>query len=144
MTYEMDSLTREQRTKNMKAIRSSGTKIELILGRALWANGIRYRKHPKGVLGKPDFAHKTLKIAVFVDGEFWHGKDWEIRKHWIKSNREFWYPKIERTIARDRQVTEQLTQQGWIVIRIWGDEVLKNLDDCISKIQRAVTSKRGL
>ena len=72
----MDNLTQEQRRKNMKAIRSSGTKIELLLGKGLWKRGWRYRKNSSNIIGKPDFSFKSLKVAIFVDSEFWHGKEW--------------------------------------------------------------------
>jgi len=85
----MDKLTKEQRRKNMQAVKSKGSKIETALAKALWAKGFRYRKNNKSVYGKPDFTFKKYKVAIFVDGEFWHGKDWEIRKHDHKSNESF-------------------------------------------------------
>lgn len=81
--------------------------------------GIRFRKHPSGIIGKPDAANKSKKIAIFFDSEFWHGFDWTNRKKNIKSNTAFWLPKIERNIARDELVNEKLLQGGWKVIRIW-------------------------
>src|SRR4051794_4357553 len=134
----MDRHTREQRIRNMKAIRSSGTRIELLLGKALWRAGLRYRKHSKGIPGKPDFSFKGLKIAVFVDGEFWHGKDWHIRKHWIKSNHYFWHSKIERTMARDLEINAKLHDQGWEVIRFWGDEVMHDPEGCALSVMNTV------
>ena len=76
----MDKLTKTQRKMNMQAVKSKGSKIEVMLGKALWAKGLRYRKNDKSVFGKPDFTIKKYKIAVFCDSEFWHGKDWEIKK----------------------------------------------------------------
>lgn len=90
----MDVLTKEQRSTNMRAIKSKNTKIELILGRALWSRGYRYRKNNKKVFGKPDFTFKKYKVAIFCDGEFFHGKDWETAKKRIKTNAEFWHKKI--------------------------------------------------
>jgi len=138
----MDRHTREQRIRNMKAIRSSGTRIEILLGKALWKAGLRFRKHNKTVPGKPDFAIKSLKIAVFVDGEFWHGKDWEVRKHWIKSNRDFWFAKIERTMTRDLEINARLSDRGWKVIRFWGDDVVKDPDECARMVRRVVDQCR--
>lgn len=91
----MDRLTPEQRRKCMQANKSKGTKPELLLAKAMWQLGLRYRKSNKTVFGKPDFSFKKYKVAVFVDGEFWHGKNWEIRKADIKSNREFWIAKVK-------------------------------------------------
>ncbi len=130
----MDHLTKEQRHKNMAANKSKGTKLELLFGRLLWNSGIRYRKNDKTVFGKPDFVIKGKKIAIFCDGEFWHGKDWETHKSDHKSNREFWYSKIERNIERDKEVTNQLEAQGWKVFRFWETEITKTPDLCLNRI----------
>ena len=98
----MDDLTPEQRKKNMRAIRSKDTTIELALRKALWQRGIRYRKNYKGLIGKPDIVITKYRIAVFCDSDFWHGYDWENRKARIKSNRDYWIPKIERNMKRDQ------------------------------------------
>lgn len=134
----MDKLTPEQRRKNMQANKSSGTKPEILLAKALFARRHRYRKNNKTVYGKPDITFKKIKLAVFVDGEFWHGKDWENRKHSIKSNIEYWHPKIERNIARDIEVSEKLQQEGWTVLRFWEREVMKELDRCIEDIEATI------
>lgn len=109
----------------MQASKNKGTKPEVLLGKALWSLGLRYRKNDKNIFGKPDFSFKKYKVAVFVDGEFWHGKDWEIRKNDIKSNQAFWITKIERNMARDREVAEMLLKSGWKILRVWGKEVVK-------------------
>ena len=127
----MDKLTKEQRRKNMQAVKNKGSKIEIMLAKALWKKGFRYRKNDKTVFGKPDFTFKGLKIAVFCDSEFWHGKDWEKRKHEHKSNIEFWHKKIERNIQRDIEVNEQLRKEGWKVLRFWGKDIEKKIDFCI-------------
>jgi len=134
----VDKLKKEQRRKNMQAVKHKGSKIETMLGKALWAKGLRYRKNNKKVFGKPDFTFKKLKIAIFVDGEFWHGKDWENRKHDHKTNVSFWHQKIERNIERDNEVNEKLKSKGWKVLRFWGKEIEKNLSDCVEKIEEAV------
>ena len=115
----MDKLTVEQRRKNMQAIRASGSKIETALAKALFAQGLRYRKNDRTVFGKPDLTFKKYKLAVFVDSEFWHGKDWETRKFDHKSNQEFWLTKIERNIERENEVNEKLIAEGWKVLRFW-------------------------
>jgi len=131
----MDKLSLEQRRKNMQAVKSKGSKIELALAKVLWAKGFRYRKNDITVFGKPDFTIKKHKLAIFVDSEFWHGKDWEIRKYDHKSNQEFWQKKIERNIQRDIEVNDYLLNNGWKVLRFWGKEVLNNADICLLKIE---------
>ena len=115
----MDDLTPEQRRKNMQAIKSKDTSIELRLRKALWQSGIRYRKNYKKLPGKPDIVITKYHIAVFCDSDFWHGYDWETRNQRIKSNREYWVPKIERNMERDKAVTRQLQEAGWTVLRFW-------------------------
>ena len=119
----MDRLTPEQRRKNMQAIKSKDSKIELALRKELWSRGLRYQKNVSSVFGNPDIVFKGKKVAVFCDGEFWHGFDWENRKNQIKSRREYWIPKIERNIQRDKEVTETLENAGWTVLRFWEKEI---------------------
>ena len=140
----MDSLAREQRRKNMQAIKSKGTKPEILLAKALWDKGLRYRKHTKFLPGKPDFIFKSLKIAVFCDGEFWHGKDWEVKKPKIKTRREYWIPKIEKNMKRDTEVNSALTEQGWTVIRFWQEDIVKNTEQCLKVIEKAILMKKHL
>ena len=116
----MDKLTKEQRSKNMKAVKNKDSKIELLLRKALRQRGFGYRKNYRALEGTPDIVLTKYKIAIFCDSEFWHGFDWEHKKLEIKSNREFWYKKIEGNIARDKFVTETLSKQGWTVVRFWG------------------------
>ena len=113
----MDKLTPEQRKKCMRSNKSTGTKPELMLAKAMWALELRYQKNSGSIFGKPDFSFKKYKVAVFVDREFWHGKDWEQKKAEIKGNREFWIAKIERNIQRDIEVTGRLKAEGWMVLR---------------------------
>lgn len=137
----MDNHTPEQRSKNMKAVKSKGTKIELVLQKELWHRGLRYRKNVKTVFGKPDIAFIGKKVAVFCDSEFFHGYDWEHRSKEIKSNRNFWISKIERNMQRDKEVTEKLTNDGWTVLRFWGNEIKNNLSGCADKIESVIKSK---
>ncbi len=134
----MDKLTAEQRRKNMQAVRASGSKIETALAKALFARGLRYRKNDRTVFGKPDLTFKKYKLAVFVDSEFWHGKDWETRKFDHKSNQEFWLKKIERNIERDNKVNEKLIAEGWKVVRFWGREIIKHKTDCVKLITNVI------
>ncbi len=140
----MDKLTPEQRRKNMQAVRSTGSKIETALAGALFAAGFRYRKNNKSVFGKPDLTFKKLKIAIFADSEFWHGKDWESRKREHKTKKKFWHAKIERNIARDKEVNAELKNRGWTVLRFWGKEIEKNLPACVEKIAALVKKKNEI
>jgi DNA mismatch endonuclease Vsr len=138
----MDRLTKEQRRRVMQAVKSEDTQLERRLRNRLWSAGYRYRKNYSAVVGKPDVAFPSLKIAVFCDSEFWHGYDWERRKYEIKSKRDFWWPKIERNIGRDKEVTAKLRADGWKVLRFWESNINKNLDACVERIEQAVKSAR--
>ncbi|WP_281227624.1 very short patch repair endonuclease [Flavobacterium aquiphilum] len=137
----MEKFSKEQRSKIMRAIRSTNTKDEVRLAKALWSLGYRYRKNNKTVFGKPDLTFKQLKIAIFVDSEFFHGKDWEDRKK-PQTNTEFWQKKIERNIQRDVEVTNYLESQNWKVIRFWSHEIEKKLEDCIDIIQQEIALRK--
>jgi DNA mismatch endonuclease Vsr len=130
------------KNKNMQAVKSSGSQIETMLGKSLWQKGLRYRKNDRTVFGKPDFTLKKYKIAIFADSEFWHGKDWDTRKHDHKSNIDFWHKKIERNIERDKEVNEALAAAGWTVIRFWGKDIKKNLEQCVEIVVKEVEEKR--
>ena len=136
----MDDLTPEQRRKNMQAIKSKDTSIELRLRKALWQKGIRYRKNYKQLPGKPDIAITKYRIAVFCDSDFWHGYDWANRNQRIKSNRDYWVPKIERNMQRDKEVTALLQEAGWVVLRFWEWQIKKHLDECVDAVTIAIVS----
>ena len=139
----MDKLTKEQRRKNMQAIRNKGTKAEKLLAKALWTNGHRYRKNNTTVFGKPDLTFKKLKIAIFVDSEYFHGKDWETNKHRIHTNQEFWWTKIESNIKRDKTVGDKLTSDGWKVLRFWDTEIQKKIIYCIAQIESEIKKREN-
>ena len=138
-----DVLTKEQRHKNMKNIRSKDTKIEVILRKALWNKGYRYRKNYKNLPGSPDIVLTKHKIAIFCDGEFFHGKEWEVLKPRLKksNNSEFWIEKISRNIERDDEITKKLLFEGWTVIRFWGQDIKKRTDECIKVIEETIFEK---
>ena len=140
----MDVLTPELRTKNMRAIRSKNTKMELLLAKSLWAKGVRYRKNDKSVFGKPDLTIKKFKIAIFVDSEYFHGKDWDTDKYLIKSNREFWWKKIEENQKRDQTVNSFLVDKEWKVLRFWSQEIRKNLNLCTDKIIAVINERKDV
>ena len=128
-------------SRQMAKIRSKNTKPELLLRKALYANGIRFRMNVKTLIGTPDIVIRKYKMAVFVDGEFWHGQDWENRKMKLKTNKDFWQPKIERNIQRDRMVNQLLVRKGYTVFRFWQQDVQKNLGMCVNTILTHIASK---
>ena len=137
-------------SKIMSAVKSKGSKAERALGRAMWALGIRYRKHARTVFGTPDFALIGLRVAVFCDGDFWHGRGWEKRgfASWeqqferLKSP-DIWRRKIAANMNRDRQVNLHLTQEGWSVLRFLESEVHEDVDRCTARVLRCVEAKRS-
>lgn len=135
-----DVLTKEQRHKNMKNIKGKDTKIELLLRKALWNKGYRYRKNYKKLEGKPDIVLTKYKIAIFCDGEFFHGKDWKKLKERLKrgNNGEFWIKKIARNMERDDNINKRLQFEGWTVLRFWGDDIKKNTEDCVKTIEETI------
>lgn len=136
----MDVLTKEQRHKNMKNIRGKDTTIEVILRKALWEKGYRYRKNCRNLPGTPDIVLTKYKIAIFCDSEFFHGKDWEVLKPRLEKgdNGEFWVSKISRNKERDDEVNKKLLFQGWTVIRFWGDDIKRHTDECVKVIQEVI------
>lgn len=127
----------------MSRIRSKDTKAEIRLRKALWARGYRYRKNVKSLPGSPDIAIKKYKVAVFIDGEFWHGYNWEEKQHAIKRNRAYWIPKIERNMERDRENTRKLQEKGWLVLRFWEQRLKKEFNICLALITEAIEDRRA-
>jgi DNA mismatch endonuclease Vsr len=106
--------------------------------------GFRYRKNNKTVFGKPDLTFKKYKIAIFVDGEFWHGKNWNEENDTINTNRDFWIKKISNNIKRDKEVNDYLLKNGWKVIRFWGRQIETDLVNCVLKIEnKIIEAKRN-
>ena len=136
----MDVLSKEQRHKNMSHIRGKNTKIEIILRKALWHKGYRYRKNYKELPGHPDIVLIKYKIAIFCDGEFFHGKDWEKLRENLKNsnNSQFWISKIARNIDRDDEINKRLNAMGWTVLRFWGEDIKKHTGECVRAIEEAI------
>lgn len=124
----------------MKHIKAKDTAIEVILRKALWERGYRYRKNYKGLPGHPDIVLTKYKIVIFCDGEFFHGKDWEKLKIRLKksNNSEYWITKIARNIERDEEVNKQLRTLGWSVLRFWGKDIKKDVNGCITTIEEKI------
>ena len=140
----MDILNPVQRKKCMQSNKSKGTKPELLLAKSMWKLGLRYRKNVSNILGKPDFCFKKYKIAIFVDGEFWHGKDWKEKKSKITSNRDFWIKKIEKNMQRDAETSQALRNNGWLVFRFWGKDIEKHASEIAEKIYNAIKNQCGI
>lgn len=126
--------TTPERSRIMGKIRGKNTKPELAFRKALWAAGYRYRIDYKKLIGKPDIVLKKYRTIIFIDGEYWHGYNWEERKPKIKTNREFWIPKIERNLQRDREVNAELGRLGYKVFRFWEREIKKELEECLQLV----------
>jgi DNA mismatch endonuclease (patch repair protein) len=131
-----DALTREQRSALMSRVKTRDTAPEVALRRALWAVGVRgWRCHPKSVPGKPDLAWIGRRVAVFVDGAFWHGHP----DHYWGQSGAFWDAKIARNRARDELVNAELAERGWRVVRLWDFEVERDLPGCVAQLQKVVS-----
>jgi DNA mismatch endonuclease (patch repair protein) len=129
----MDNLTKKQRQKNMRNIRSKGTAPERKVMRELRKRKIYFAKHVEKIIGKPDIVFRRKKIVVFIDSDFWHGHP--DRFIMPKTNTDYWRKKISRNKERDIQVTQELNKQGWTVIRLWEYDINKNFSQCIGGCQ---------
>jgi len=125
-----DVHTKQQRSHNMSMIKSKNTKPELKIKKLMKKLGFTYQ--PKGIYGKPDFVTKKQKIAVFVDGCFWH----KCPKCFVepKSNRKYWAPKLEQNVKRAKEVNKALKKEGWKVMRFWEHEIMKGPKKCAEKV----------
>ena len=126
----------------MQAVKSKDTSLEVKLRKALWQKGLRYRKNYRNAIGIPDIVFVSAKVAVFCDSEFWHGFDWENRKEDFKSNRSYWWGKIEKNMRRDKLVTRSLRKEGWLVLRFWEGDIQSHLSRCVTRVERSVTKRK--
>lgn len=132
----MDDMTQEQRRYNMSRIRAADTTPEVLLRKALWKRGWRYRKNYTKLPGKPDIVFTRQKIAVFVDGDFWHAHGHQDNPgEQITSNQTYWQKKLARNVERDKEVNDELTEAGWLVFRFWETDIKKDLDGCIKRLE---------
>ena len=137
----MGRYTQEQTHRIMGSVHSKNTNIEVKLCKELWRRGYRYRKNVTNLPGKPDIVFLRAQIAVFVDGRMWHGYDWEHQKNDFKSNRDYWIPKIEANREHDFEVTQDLIEQGWLVLRFWDFEIKQDVATCADKIEQAYRNR---
>lgn len=136
-------------SKIMSAVKNKDSKAELLLRRALFARGMRYRVHYRRLIGSPDIVFPSAKVAIFVDGDFWHGNAWRVRgmasfqeQFRFRSNPEFWEAKIRRNMERDEEVNQQLVSQGWVVLRFWESDIVQNIDRCVARAVSVVETAR--
>ena len=133
--------------KIMSAVRSKNTRPELLLRKALWQKGLRYRVNYKALPGKPDVVFTKSKVAVFCDGDFWHGHNWALRglpsfEEELKRYSSYWQEKLIRNVARDKEIDHQLETQGWCVVRIWESEIKNDLAACVAMVEDALFTAR--
>ena len=133
-------ITTAARSLLMSKIKSQNTQPEIKLRKYLWNIGYRYRLNVSSLAGKPDIVISKLKLIIFIDGEFWHGYKWKEKKNKIKANRQYWIPKIERNMKRDKVNNRKLRQEGWIVLRFWEHQIKKDFDSVIEKILSSINS----
>jgi DNA mismatch endonuclease (patch repair protein) len=128
----------------MSHIRSKDTSIEMVLRKALWRKGYRYRKNLKSLPGSPDIAITKYRIAIFCDSEFFHGKDWDELKLRLENgnNSVYWVRKITRNMERDRENERDLVSREWTVLRFWGKDILKHTGDCVRAVEETIFEKR--
>jgi DNA mismatch endonuclease Vsr len=127
----MDIFPPEKRSEIMSRIKGKNTKVELLLRKKLFASGLRFRINDKRMTGRPDITFFKKKVAIFVDGDWWHGRNFSKEGHKYP---EFWVKKISRNMMRDKDVTEKLTAEGWKVLRYWQKDVEKNPESAVTQI----------
>lgn len=133
----VDTLTKKQRSYCMSRIRSKNTSVEILLRKKLSEHAFKFKTYCKDVPGNPDVAFPDKKMAIFVDGEFWHGKDFEKRK---RTYSKYWRNKIAKNIQRDKKVNKELKKMGWKVLRIWGRDLKKNPNKHTERIKKLVSA----
>lgn len=134
--------TDDATSKRMAKVKLKRGDAERAIAKKLWHEGFRYRLNYKKLPGSPDIAILKYHIAVFIDGEFWHGYDWEKRKGSLKRNREYWIEKIEENMARDFRVDRELLFLGWTPLHFWSNDVKKDSDGCILSIKEVIFDKK--
>lgn len=125
-------------SKRMAQVKLKRNAAEQVLSKALWQEGYRYRLNYKKLPGSPDIVITKYRIAIFVDGEFWHGKDFDKKKEKLKNNRDYWIEKIEENIDRDFKNDQLLKEKGWIPLHFWNKDVLNFTQDCIDEIKEYI------
>ncbi|NPU99897.1 MAG: very short patch repair endonuclease [Brevinematales bacterium] len=140
--------TPEVTHKIMSAIKQKNTKPEILLRKALWRKGLRYRVNVTKLPGRPDVVFTKARITVFCDGDFWHGHNWAIRgipslEDELAGYSEFWRNKILGNIKRDKETTEKLIRDGWLVLRFWESDIIADADKCADSVVEKWRERRN-
>ena len=130
-----DTLTRQQRSYCMSRVKNKGTDLERIIGSELRKRGLKFKKNFKQLPGSPDIAFPSSKLAVFIDGDYWHGYRFPL---WKDDLPKFWQNKISVNRDRDRRNFRKIRNMGWRVIRIWKHQIKKDFNSCVVKIAKTV------
>lgn len=137
-------------SKIMSLVRARNTRPEQLLSKLMTSAGVRHQRHPRNLPGHPDFILRKVRVAIFVDGDFWHGRQWKIRGHSSLSaqfkncpNRDYWVRKIQKNISRDRRVSRELRELGWSVIRCWERDLVRRPKYCVRRVLRALENEDG-
>ncbi|MGD6846325.1 very short patch repair endonuclease [Rossellomorea aquimaris] len=136
----VDVMTKEQRSNNMKAIKSV-SKLEDIVSRSLWKKGFRFRRNTKELFGQPDISIKKYKIVIFIDSCFWH--QCPIHGNMPKTNSAFWKKKLERNIERDKEVEAYYKDKGWCIKRIWEHEIKEDLEKVMGNLEELINKQKA-
>jgi DNA mismatch endonuclease (patch repair protein) len=133
--------------KIMSSVKSKNTRPEIALRKALWHQGLRFRVNHKSLPGKPDIVFTKAKVAVFCDGDYWHGHNWALRgleglDEELSRYSEFWANKIRRNIQRDEEVNRQLRELRWTVVRIWESDIKSDVIPCAKRVLDIYTAER--
>ena len=121
-------------SKRMSHVKTKRNSAEILIAKSLWHRGYRYRLNYKTLPGSPDIALTKYRIAIFIDGEFWHGKDFEQRKTKLKNNKDYWIEKIQENIDRDLKNDKLLRQMEWYPIHFWSNDVIKYCNQCVEEV----------
>jgi DNA mismatch endonuclease, patch repair protein len=126
-----------------RANRASDTAHEILLRQALWRRGLRYQKNVSHLPGKPDIVFTRARVAVFCDGDFWHGRDWRdlVRQLRRGANAAYWHQKIRTNMLRDRRTTRLLEAQGWSVIRLWEGDIKTDPERAAHHVGKIVSAR---
>jgi len=135
-----DTLTPEQRSYCMSRVKNKDTSLEMCIRSKLQKRGLRFKKNVKYLYGKPDIVFHKVKVAVFIDGDFWHGFRFPQWKYKIP---EFWQEKISKNRSRDQRNFRKLRKMGWHVIRIWQHEIKRDIEACTDKIISAIETSKA-
>lgn len=139
----------EKTSKIMAAVKSKNTKPEIILRKSLWKSGYRFRVNYSKLPGKPDIILTKVKIAIFCDGDFWHGHNWFVRgfdnlDEELSRYSDYWKKKILTNIARDKKATAELENMNWLVLRFWESDIYNNINLCVQIIDDSYRNRMKL